>query len=348
MRNPVVAEDLEAISRQPVPWERLRGRTVLVTGAAGFLPAYLVDAMLTRNDLGQGEPTRVLGLVRDAGRANARFADHAGRRDFELVVQDVCAPPRVHEQVHVVIHAASQASPRYYASDPVGTALPNVVGTHQLLEFARSQGVEAFLYFSSSEVYGEIPAERQPIAESALGTLDPMNVRSCYGESKRMGETLCVSYWKQYGVPVKVVRPFHTYGPGMRLDDGRVFADFVASVVARRPLVLKSDGSARRAFCYLSDATAGFLMAMLLGEPGTAYNVGNEHAELSIRELAELLVAGFPDRALRVEHGAAPAAGYVPSTVSRSCPDTARLRTLGWRPTTQALEGFRRTVRSFE
>jgi UDP-glucuronate decarboxylase len=175
-----------------------------------------------------------------------------------------------------------------------------------------------------------------------------MNVRACYGESKRMGEAMCAAWAAQYGLHASVVRPFHTYGPGMALDDGRVFADFVADVVAGRDIVLNSDGAALRPFCYIADATLGFLSVLLKGASGEAYNVGNPHAELSIRALASLLAGLYPERAIGTRFNV-PAAGdaYLKSPIERSCPSIAKIAALGWAPSTGAAEGFRRTIDSF-
>jgi nucleoside-diphosphate-sugar epimerase len=250
----------------------------------------------------------------------------------------------------VVVHAASQASPKYYGRDPVGTLAANALGTHQLLALARRCGARAFLYFSTSEVYGQAdPAAAGALRETDYGYLDPAQVRACYPEGKRAGETLCVCWHHQYGVPAKIVRPFHTYGPGMALDDGRVFADFVADVLARRPIILKSDGTARRAFCYLADATAGFFTVLLKGAPGEAYNVGNPAGELSIRELADLVAGLFPELGLTVRVEAGDRGGaYLASPVTRNAPDIAKVRALGWAPAVGPADGFRRTVRSFQ
>ena len=173
-------------------------------------------------------------------------------------------------------------------------------------------------------------------------------MRACYAESKRVAETMCVAYAAQHGVGAKIVRPFHTYGPGMDLSDGRVFADFVADIVAHRNIAVQSDGLAMRPFCYLADATAGFLTVLLRGEAGVAYNVGNPDAEISIGSLADLLVSLFPERDLRVIREAPPAGGYLQSAVARSTPDIDRIARLGWQPWTSLADGFRRTVESFE
>jgi nucleoside-diphosphate-sugar epimerase len=347
MPNSIVADDLKRIVDAPLPFDELDGATVLVTGANGFLPAYLVETLLFRNDQGRGKPTTVLALVRNAAKAQFRFAEYLVRSDFKLVVQDVCDPLHIDGPVEFVIHAASQASPKFYGVDPVGTLSANCLGTYQILEFARAKQSRSVLYFSSAEIYGAVDAHENPIKETTFAPQDPLAPRACYAESKRLGETMCASWSRQFGVPVKIVRPFHTYGPGMAVDDGRVFSDFVADVVAGRNIVMQSDGSALRAYCYLADATLGYLTVLLKGENAAAYNVGNPHCEVSVLDLAKLIVGLFPEAGLRVAQAPAKA-GQVASQVSRYLPDTSKLEALGWRPTTSLEAGFRRTVLSYQ
>jgi nucleoside-diphosphate-sugar epimerase len=349
MRHPIVEEDLRRIVQTPLPWDALRGSKVLVSGANGFLPAYMVETLMYLNEVRSGQNTSVIALVRDAERARDRFAHYLGRPDLQFLVQDVSVPVPTGVRADIVIHAASQASPRFYGADPVGTLTANVLGTHNLLELASRSDAKAFLFFSSSEVYGRAASPDAFLREDDYGALDPTEVRSCYAEGKRCGETLCVSWQHQYRLPVKIVRPFHTYGPGMRLDDGRVFADFVADIVNHRPIVLRSAGTAVRAFCYLADAVAGFFTVLFEGQEGAAYNVANDQCRCSIRALAELLVDLFPERRLDVVHEeGAYVKGYIPSKVMSNCPDVSKIRRLGWAPTTGLREGFRRTVQSLE
>lgn len=339
MTMSILEQDLRAIAAASVPWHFLRGSRLLITGANGFLPSYMVETALHLNEHHHAG-IEVLALVRNLAKAERRF----GSRGVRYVVQDVREPYKGPREVDFIVHAASQASPKYLGSDPVGTFEANVFGTRHMLELARDAKAQSLLYFSSGEVYGAIDAGRIPTAEHTYGELDPLNVRCSYGEAKRAGESLAICWWKQYGVPVKIVRPFHTYGPGMALDDGRIFADLVADVVARRNLVLKSDGLATRAFCYLADATVAFFKVLLEGENGQAYNVGSPY-ETSIRNLAGILCGLHPERGLEVEFARRDAAStYLPSTISRSCPDIGRLRALGWEPRTSIEDGFARTI----
>lgn len=342
----VVTEDIQQILSSPLDWRRFHKKTILVTGASGCLPSYMLEALLQlRQEL--GIECRVIGLVRNMQKAKSRFADYLSSPELTLIEADVSKMPPIHQHCDFIIHAASQASPKYYGPDPVGTMTANLSGTHHLLELARQSGCEGFLFFSTSEVYGQLPPEKTPTRESDYGYIDLLNPRSCYAESKRAAETLIASYVQQFQLPGVIVRPYHTYGPGMALDDGRVYADFIRDIVQRRNIVLRSDGKAVRSFCYLSDGVAAFFTVLLKGKHGEAYNAGNPAATSSISDLAETLVGLYPEFQLRVERLGSPTAGYLPSPVSISIPNVDRLCALGWQARHSISEGFARTVRYY-
>lgn len=347
-RHSIVTADLDTILSMDVPWPLLDGKTVLVTGAYGFLAAYMVETLLFLNEQ-MGKPSiKIVALVRDESKARKRFHSYAERPELYFLVQDVAEPIDYPGEIDFIIHAASKASPKYYAQDPLGIIGANVFGTQHILRLAHQKQSQGVLFFSTSEVYGQVNSSGTPIREDHFGYLDPTQLRSCYAESKRMGETMCVAWAEHYKVPVSIVRPFHTYGPGMDLADGRVFADFVADIVARRDIVMHSDGRAQRAFCYSADATAGFFTVLLKGQAGQAYNLGNPEGEISIGDLANLLIDLFPERGLQVVRQVNRDSNYLPSPVARSCPDVAKIQTLGWRPSTGLAEGFRRAVLSYD
>lgn len=349
-RNSIIDQDVRDIVSHDLPWHQFSGKTVLVSGANGFLPAYMVETLTYLNERDSSHQCKVIALVRNRTKAETRFSHLLDRSDFSLLVQDVASPVNIQDKIHFIVHAASQASPKYYGKDPVGTILANTLGTYNLLSLGRDHGIEGFLFFSSGDVYGRSPNPEIPTDEDGYGYLDTLDVRSCYGESKRLGETMCIAFNQQYQVPVKIVRPSHTYGPGMALDDGRVFADFVANVVRGENIVIKSRGTAIRPFCYLADSTLGYFTVLLKGHDREAYNVGNENVNLSVKELAALLTGLFPERKLTVNFQPefTQPQGYIRSTVERASLDTSKLRALGWQPKIGAEEGFRRTVLSYE
>ena len=342
--NNIIKEDISSIINCFDYWERFKNKTILITGANGFLPAYLVESFLS---LDKTYNTKIIAIVRNKQKANNRFKNYITDTNLEIIEHDVCNEFNYNHKIDFIIHAASQASPKYYKIDPVGTLNANVLGTINMLKLAQKKSVESFLYFSSGEVYGEVKDEFMPIKEDTFGYLNPALVRSCYGESKRMGETICVSYFAQYGIKAKIVRPFHTYGPGMVLDDGRVYADFVANILKDQNIILNSDGKAKRAFCYLTDATIGFLTVLVNGENGEAYNVGNPQEEYSILELANILVNLYPEKKIEVILNKTINTDYLKSTITRNSPNIDKLKKLNWNPKVTIEKGFKRTVSSF-
>lgn len=345
MLHPIINEDIAKIASANLPWQQLFGKTILITGANGFLPAYMVHTLLHLNDLKTGDPIQVLALIRNRQNAEARFKNYLHRKDFRFIESDISKPLFIQERVHYIVHAASQASPKYYSTDPVGTLSANTIGTYHLLQLAREKEVEKFLYFSSSEVYGAIEGI-DCIPENKYGVIDPTAIRSCYSESKRMGETMCVSFAEQFQISASIVRPFHTYGPGLRFNDGRVFADFVSNIVSSKNIEMNSNGSAVRSFCYLSDATVGFFTILMRGETKQAYNVGNPKAAVSIKELAEMLVSLYPEKNIKAVFKE-PDQSYISSSFSKLIPDIHKINALGWEPIVSVKEGFKRTIESF-
>jgi len=346
--NSIIRADLERIASADLPWSDLSARSVMVTGGSGFLASYLVKSLLAASDL-HGLQLQVTCVSRSSRSVQSRLAEYLAHPGLRIVNHDIAQPlPLNFPVADFIIHSASQASPKFYGVDPVGTIMANTAGTMYLLEHAVRNHSSRFLFFSSGEVYGLPVKPELSVTESDYGYVDPIQVRSCYAESKRIGETMCAAWSHQYGLHTSVVRPFHTYGPGMMLDDGRVFADFVADVVACRDIVLKSDGLAQRPFCYIADATIGFLTVLLKGETAQAYNVANPESEVSMRDLAYTLAGLFPERGVGV-HFDIPAASnfYLKSPIVRSCPSIAKISQLDWQPQIGITEGFRRTIQSY-
>lgn len=346
MRNNIIESDLQYITDADLPWELLKNKTILISGASGFLPAYMVETLLYLNETRHFNIT-VIGLVRNLEKARERFSHYNHNPRLTFISQNVCDSIRINHHIDYIIHAASQATPKLFYADPVGTILPNVTGTHNLLNLAVHNSSECFLYFSTSGVHGFVEADQYPVKEDCYGSLNPTKLESCYLESKRMGENMCIAWMHQYGIPAKIIRPATTYGPGLKLDDGRSFADFISNIVHNQNIQIFSDGKALRNFCYLADATLGFFTVMFKGRPGESYNVATDH-EISIFDLAKLLVEKvFPERGLQVIMKKDPSKDFLRVNYSRTAVDITKVKELGWRLNFPVEEGFKRTVESY-
>lgn len=346
--NPIIQEDLEKIiSYKAVDWKVFQGKTVLISGANGMLPSYMVETLLYLNTK-YDYHIEVIALVRNKEKAQKCFSEHIKDEALKFLVQDVAEPIKYDGDIHFIIHAASQAAPSYYGVDPVGTFKANTLGTINMLDLAKEKCVEGFLFFSTGAVYGDVPGEKVLHQEDKQGEVNTLDIRNCYGESKRAGENACVCYHYQYGIPTKIVRIFHTFGPKVNLNDGRVFSDFCKNILNNENIVLKSDGSAKRCFCYVADAIQAYFLVLLKGEPAKAYNVGgDEDHEISILDLSELLVSLYPEKKLKVlfdidKNDITYSKMQTPQKRIMPCVDN--INALGWYQSTGVGECFKRTI----
>lgn len=346
--NKIIQEDIQRIIDSPiVDWERFRNKTVLIAGANGMLPSYMAYALLCLNQK-RGYNIHVLALVRNKAKGEKVFKDFSSGDGLEFLVQDVSEKVEYDKKIDFIIHAASQAAPSYYGVDPVGTLKANVSGTLNLLELARNNNVEGFLFYSSGSIYGEFKDESKKITENMYGYIDPLSSRICYAESKRMGENMCVCYTYQYGVPTKIVRIFHTLGPNVNLNDGRVFSDFARNISRGEDIVMKSDGSTRRTFCYVVDAVIAYFKILLDGEVAKAYNVGgDERNDISMKELAEMLCKAYSHKNIKIVYDIKQDdLTYVKMKTpqKQEIPSLDKINALGWDLTYDVEESFRRVI----
>lgn len=323
----------------------LSGGHFLITGAAGFLLSYMLDLVAYLNDRHLDKPCRVTAVDNYSSGLPDRIAHLQDRGDFTFFDHDIIHPLELETPADWIIHGACIASPPRYRAAPLETIDVNVTGTRHLLDYAR-QGIRSMLFMSTSEVYGNPDPAFIPTPETYEGRVSCTGPRACYDESKRLGETLCVIYHDKYDVPVKMIRPFNVYGPGQRLDDGRLLPDMISAALEGRDLVLYSDGRATRSFCYFRDEIRGMLRVMLSGENGAPYNVGND-TEITVLELAET-VARLAPVEVSVRFEKHDEAAYLVDNPQRRCPDITRIGGLGgWRPQVPLEEGVTRTLRSY-
>ena len=348
--NKIIREDLEEIYSRNIDWEKLKGKTIFITGAYGMLASYIVFQCIFLNEAKHYGLKLVLA-VRSEEKARKRFGDFLDKEYMELYLEDINEPIHYDGKVDYIIHGASLASTQYYDTMPIEVMLPNILGTIQLLRLAEEKKVKGFLLFSSGEVYGILNSPEEVVTEEFIGVCNHLDLCNCYGESKKIAETLCCAWVKERGVPAKMVRIGHTYGPTMDIgNDKRVFSSFVSDVIHNHNIVMKSEGFDMRQFCYIADGTAGFFQILLEGVPGEAYNLFNVEEFLSIGQLAELLIDLYPEKHLKIERQLEDGKRV---TLKRKegmflakgrMLGNEKLKKLGWNCSYSARNGFYRTI----
>jgi nucleoside-diphosphate-sugar epimerase/SAM-dependent methyltransferase len=263
-----------------------------------------------------------------------------------LLKQDVSKPFAIDGPVHFILHAASIASPIFYNKFRVETIDAGVLGTKNLLELAREKNTESFLFFSSSEVYGNPDPAHVPTKEEYNGNVSCTGPRACYDEPKRLGETLCMTYADVYNLPVKIVRPFNVFGPGMRLDDGRVMPNFVVSAMRGEKIPIYGDGFNTRTFCYISDAISAIYLVLLSDQNREVFNIGSDEQELSMKHLADIVIGLVQNDNARTHLVEGANDMYQKKAdPQRRCPDLTKIRTtLGFKPEISLVSGIRRFI----
>ena len=323
---------------------KLAGKTVLISGGSGFLGKYLIGALCYLNDTTLAKPCRIISVDNFITGSPHPHFNYKGRSDVLEVWADVSQPLPVREDVNYIIHAAGLASPVYYKKYPLETIESAIGGIKNLLELGRKQkNLEGFLFFSSSEIYGDPEEKAVPTPETYHGYVSSVGPRACYDESKRLGETIATIYHEQFGLPTTIVRPFNVFGPGMGHADRRVLPMFAYKALNKQPIPVHGDGHQTRTFCYITDAAVGFLKVMLLGKPGEAYNIGSEENEISMKNLAELFI--------KLEGNGASyqlipyPANYPGGEPQRRCPDIRKARAnLAFAPKVNLENGLRRFI----
>lgn len=288
LKTDIVSEDVQCIAEGISDVvERLAGKTVLISGGAGFLGRYFLRTFQYLNAHVLKEPCQVVSVDNyiTGTQGNTILDEHISN-----VWADVTYPLPVRQDIHYIIHAAGLASPVYYMQYPMETIESAVMGAKNLLEVGRKNKLDGFLFFSSSEIYGDPDPKYVPTKESYCGNVSSIGPRACYDESKRLAETICTIYQQRHNVPVTMVRPFNVFGPGMKHNDRRVVPMFAYQALNHLPLSVHGDGLQTRTFCYISDAMTGFLRTLLIGKPGEAYNIGSSDNEISMKNFANLLI----------------------------------------------------------
>jgi nucleoside-diphosphate-sugar epimerase len=307
-----------------------------VTGATGLIGGCLVEALM----LNPQRDYAVYASGRNQERAQERFKSFADDKGFHFIQHDVLKPLQGDVRFDYVIHAASNASPNFFAQKPVEVIKSNIDGVTHLMEYGLDHGMRRFLYVSSGEVYGE--GDGRTFTEDYSGYVDCTKSRSCYPSSKRAAETLCVSYAAEYGADVVIARPCHIYGPYFTEQDNRVYAQFIRNVLCGENIIMKSTGEQFRSWCYVVDCVSALLHILLKGESGEAYNIADASSNISIRELAEPIASIGGCKVVIDVPDAEEKKGY--NVVTKSVFDTGKISKLGWMPRTTIEDGIRHII----
>ena len=342
MKSKILEEDIKTIA-EGIRGEaaKLSGKTLLITGGAGFLGKYFLLTMDYINKNIIEKPCNIISVDNFITGLSYPIEES---QNFIAINHDVAKPLKIDEDIDFIISAAGIASPKFYRKFIIETIDVGVFGTKNMLELAKEKNVKSMLYFSSSEVYGDPDPQFVPTPETYNGNVSCTGPRANYDESKRLGETLCVSYHQVHKIPVKIVRPFNVFGPGMRLDDYRVIPNFVSHVFQGKPIPVYGAGNNTRTFCYVTDAIVGFFKVLLSDYDGEAFNVGNENDEINMATLAKFVSETF-DNNPKIENVQGPTDAYAEADPKRRCPDLTKIKTkLNYSTKVDIRAGIRRFV----
>lgn len=342
--NTIVQEDLKNICERVELYE-FEGKNILITGANGHIATYIAYTLLYAHEKHILVGTQIYVLSRNASMLSQLYGIFRDIPCFHMIVGDVAEFEQVEIRFDYIFHFAGNASPYYIMNDPVGILKANITGTLNVAELAIKAPGSKIIYSSTREVYGANDKDNV-LDEKAFGVIDPLDLRSCYPESKRAAETILASYYTQYGLLYVIARIAHCYGPGMKLtNDGRVMSDFVNFAINHKDIVLNSNGKALRSFCYITDVVVALLMMATNKSGPCAYNLANESDELSIKELAEYIAEMVGDIKVRFNFTSIDSSVYC--AYKRKPLDCTRLKEIGWQPEVDIRNGVERTVRSF-
>ena len=319
------------------------GKNILITGAAGFLGCQFIHYFLKLNESKiLSDPCHVYAWDNYLRGVPDWMSSIEHNPNITIQQRDIITALD-YPNPDIIIHAASIASPIYYRKHPIETIDANITGLKNLLNYSKENSIESFLFFSTSEIYGDPDSAHIPTNEDYRGNVSCTGPRACYDESKRLGETLCVNYWKIHNIPVKIARPFNNYGPGLKITDKRVIPDFFRDVINNHDIVILSDGKATRTFCYISDAIEGYLRILLSNYNGEPFNIGAKYPEVSMVELAKTII-NISGKNLKVQYQTSSDSDYLTDNPLRRCPSIDKAKKLlSYDPKVTLEDGLKRT-----
>lgn len=333
--------DLDIAINHSVNIDKLQNKSILITGASGTIGSYVADMLLRYNQT-KNANIKVYLVGRDVEKLKEQYS-YWNDENLIFDAYDVKTNISFEFAADYIIHAAGNAHPSAFNSDPVGTIVENVVGTFNLLEYGRTHGTKRLLYISSGEVYGQGDLSLDEFEESYAGFVDTLSPRSCYPASKRTTENLCASYSKQYGLETVVVRPCHTYGPRITPTDSRANVQFIRNVLNHENIVMKSAGTQMRSYNYIGDCASAIITILINGESGEAYNTANSNVRITIVQLAQTIAKAANCKVVFSDPDTADLANRTP--IAKQVLSSKKLESLGWSGYFSAEMGINHTLK---
>lgn len=336
-------EDIEYVEKLNFPWEKLKDKSIMISGATGMIGSFLVDVIAQKNNKEKLNCTIYI-LGRDEEKARKRFVSLFDSENIVFVLYDVKNELIRNDikKIDYILHLASNTHPLQYSTDPIGTITTNVIGLKNLLDFAVEHNTKRVVFASSNEIYGENRGDVEFFDEKYCGYINSNTLRAGYPESKRCGEALCQAYIKQKGMDIVIPRLTRTYGPTMIEGDTKAISQFIKKGVRGEDIVLKSKGTQYYSYQYVADSASGLLTVLFFGENGEAYNIANESSDIMLKKLAEIIADIDNKKVIYELPDEVEAAGY--STATKARLDGQKLMKLGWKPKYDINSGIKRTI----
>lgn len=333
----ILKDDLEYISNYNLPYENLKGNTVLVTGATGLIGFHLIKALLTIGDI------KIIALIRNINKAKEIYTKEE-LEHISFAIGDIVEEINIDVEVDYIFHCAAITTSKIMINNPVETIMTSVNGTNNILKLAAVKKSKSVVFISSMEMYGSFDDDAGEITEEKIGYIDPLKVRSNYPESKRLCENMCIAYLHEYTVPVKIARLAQTFGAGILPWENRVFAQFARSAMNGTDIVLHTKGLSEGNYCYTSDCITGLLTILLNGENGEAYNISNPKNHTTIANMALMVAEKIADNKIKVIYDIPEinTFGYAADTKMKLNSD--KLQKLGWKPQVDLEEAYKRMI----
>lgn len=320
-------ETIKEYSNYNVDWNKLKNKSILISGATGMIGKCLIDILMYKNEV-DNLNCSVIALGRNKNKAEDRLGNYFNNSNFIFIETDINKEIQVDDNVDYILHAASSTHPLQYSEDPIGTITANVIGTYNLLELASLKNVERFIFASSVEIYGENRKDIEKFDEKYLGYIDCNTVRAGYPESKRTGETLCQAFIKQKNLDIVIARLSRVFGPTMLMNDSKASSQFIKNSINEEDIVLKSEGLQNYSYSYVFDAVIGLMICLTKGKCGEAYNISDEKFDITLKDFAKIC-AEFSDKKVIFDlPNETEKAGF--STATKALLDSTKINELGY------------------